>query len=39
MQQWKEFKVNLPSTVMFNYPTIEGITGLGTTADVAREDV
>ncbi|CAE7463971.1 MLNS [Symbiodinium sp. CCMP2456] len=23
-----EFKVNLPSTVMFNYPTIEGLTGL-----------
>ena len=26
----QEFKVNLPSTVMFNYPTIEGITGPGT---------
>jgi len=27
-QLQQEFKVNLPSTVMFNYPTIEGITGL-----------
>ena len=29
--------MNLPSTVMFNYPTLEGLTGLGATAvDVAQ---
>eukprot|EP00930_Biecheleria_cincta_P055399 TRINITY_DN4171_c0_g2_i1.p1 TRINITY_DN4171_c0_g2~~TRINITY_DN4171_c0_g2_i1.p1 ORF type:complete len:858 (-),score=238.66 TRINITY_DN4171_c0_g2_i1:73-2646(-) len=27
-QLQQEFKINLPSTVMFNYPTIEGLTGL-----------
>lgn len=31
----QEFKVNLPSTVMFNYPTIEGITGPGTELEVS----
>eukprot|EP00930_Biecheleria_cincta_P055398 TRINITY_DN4171_c0_g1_i1.p1 TRINITY_DN4171_c0_g1~~TRINITY_DN4171_c0_g1_i1.p1 ORF type:complete len:889 (-),score=248.73 TRINITY_DN4171_c0_g1_i1:44-2431(-) len=27
-QLQQEFKINLPSTVMFNYPTIDGLTGL-----------